>query len=403
MLFKGRKGQAEASNAATLVALIAGIILLYILFLPPSERQALLEGNETTTNGEDNETTEGNITLFSESPGRIDFLSKETFEHDIPSFTLYKTTNAYVLARVNPFYIKNSWFDEKTKQATFKVDDLENTQNVVLTFTPEKHKGILTIKLNSESVFESEITAPNIPPISLPKSLLKGENTLDFSVSESGWAFWSANTYSLQDVQIIGDVTDISRQESKNTFYITGTEAFNLESAKLKFNPDCKPTQVGILQVIINSQTVFSGVPDCGALNIVEFSPDILESGTNKVIFKTEMGSYLIDQIKVETRLKELVYPTYYFELTEKQYQEIADNEKEIILHFEFVREDAEDREMEVNVNGRKFTVEIDKGDTTYSKNIGMGGERYVRRGENYIKIIPLTTLEIVKIKVTLG
>lgn len=390
-----KRGQAEAGNAAVLVALIAAIILLYILFLPPSERKELLE---TPEEGE-NETENGdNITLLSESPGRIDFLDEDEFEHDIPAFTLFKTTNAQVLERVNPFFVKNSWFDEKTKQATFRVGDLANTGNVILTFTVAEHRGVLIIRLNGQTVFENEVATVNVPPVELPKSLLQGENVLEFAVSQAGWAFWRANEYSLQNVQVVGDITDVSKQESKNTFYLSETEAINLESAKLKFNPECKANQVGILEIVINGVTVFSGVPDCGILNALEFSPTLLESGTNRVVFKTEMGSYIVDRIKVETKLKEIVFPTYYFELDDEEFQDVEDNNKDIILHFEFVKAD-EEREMEVIINGRKFTVEIDKGDTKLSKNI----DDFVREEENYIKIVPRTVLEISKLKVTLG
>lgn len=397
MVFKNKRGQGDAGNAAVLVALIGGIILLYILFLPPAERAELLgenltdEDHDGTDNGE-------NKTLLSESPGRIDFLATKEYTHDIPSFTLFKTTNSQIISTINPFYVKNSWFDTKTKTATFNIDDVENTENVFLTFTADKHKGVLAITLNGQIVSESELTTANIAPINLPKNLLQKTNTLEFSVSESGWAFWSANIYSLQNINIIGDITDLSKQESTNVFHLTSTEAANLESVTLEFNPECRQNQVGTLDVTINYETVFSGIPDCGSLNRVEFSPGILSSGTNKVIFKTEMGSYLLDQIVIETRLKESLHPTYYFELSAEEFEDVENDDKDALLHFEFVKAD-EDREVEVTINGRTFTVDIDEGDKSYSKNIN----DYLREEENYVKLVPQTVLEIVKLKITLG
>jgi len=387
-----KRGQG-ATNAATLVALIAALILLYILFLPPEERKELLEGNET---GEgEGEGEGGNETLLKENVGRLDFLKRDEYEHDIPAFTLYKTTNSVEIERFNSINVRNSWFDKRTREASFSISDLENTKNVFLTFTATKHKGILIMKLNGDVIFESE-TGINIEPISLPQSLLKNENKLEFSVSDVGWSFWRTNEYSLTNIKIIGDITDITRQESQNVFHVTSTEVYNAERSTLKFNPDCQPTQVGVLEITLNGYNVFSGVPDCGILNKVDFSPDLLSSGINKIIFKTDKGSYLIDQIKVTTKLKELIYPTYYFDLDREQIKDIQDDDRDLIMRFEFP-DDKEDREAELLINGRKVFLETDE--RFFTKNL----DSYAKEGTNYIKIIPKTTLEIVELKVTLG
>lgn len=394
-----KRGQGGATNAATLVALIAALILLYILFLPPAERRELLEGNETSSEGGGNGGAgKANETILKEKVGRLDFLKTDEYEHDIPSFTLYRTTNAVEIAKINAFNIRNSWFDKKEKEAGFKIENLENTKNLFLALTAAKHRGILVIKLNGDAIFESE-TAVNIEPISLPQGLLKDENKLEFSVSEVGWAFWRTNEYSITGIKIIGDVTDITRQESQNVFYVTATEAFNMERATLRFNPDCQPAQVGVLEIGMNWNSIFSGIPDCGILNKIEFSPDFLSSGVNKVIFRTDKGSYLIDQIRVTTKLKELVYPTYYFDLEREQINQInatRNNYKQLIMRFEFP-DDKEDREAELLINGRKISFDTDK--RFYSKDIGS----YAREGTNYIKIIPKTALEIIELRVTLG
>ncbi len=387
-----KRGQG-ATNAATLVALIAALIILYILFLPPSEREELLNGNVT---GEGEAEAEGeNETILRENVGRLDFLKVDEYEHDIPSFTLYKTTEAVEIERLNAFNTRNSWFDKKAREASFTIEDMENTKNVFLTFTATRHKGILIIRLNGEVIFESE-TGINVEPVSLPQSLLRNENKLEFSVSDVGWAFWSTNEYSLTNIKIIADITDITRQEAQNVFYVISTEVYNAERATLRFNPDCTTGQVGVLGISLNSYNIFSGIPDCGILNKIDFSPDLLNSGTNKLIFKTDKGSYLIDQIKVTTKLKELIYPTYYFDLEKGQMDDIEDDDRDLIMRFEFP-DDKEKREAELLVNGRKIFFDTDK--RFFSKNI----DSYARQGTNHIKIIPKTTLEIVELLVTLG
>ena len=44
--FISRRAQ-DASNAATLIAIIALLIIFYLLFIPPSFRDKILEGNVT--------------------------------------------------------------------------------------------------------------------------------------------------------------------------------------------------------------------------------------------------------------------------------------------------------------------------------------------------------------------
>ena len=67
---KFKKAKPSGNAAAVLVAIIAALIVIYILFLPPAERQALLEGEVNETGALIAEG--GNITLLSESPGRLD-------------------------------------------------------------------------------------------------------------------------------------------------------------------------------------------------------------------------------------------------------------------------------------------------------------------------------------------
>src|SRR3990167_3610773 len=130
-------------NAAVLVAIIAGLIILYILFLPSVEREELLEGEVKKSKAA---SEEENI-LLKEFPGRLDII-KDIEDKTIPNVFLFETTDAKELEKINPFIVRNGWFDKKTKTVTFNVEDLESTDNVILTFSAKKHDGILAIKLN---------------------------------------------------------------------------------------------------------------------------------------------------------------------------------------------------------------------------------------------------------------
>jgi len=391
--------KAQGTNAASatgFIALIVGLIILYIIFLPPDERANLLGENETVEVKEDevSEEDEENI-LMLEYPGRIDYLKEKEYEHDISTFKLYKTINAQELDTINPFIIRHGLFDEVKKEIPFKISDLKNTENILLSFTAKKYNGLLTIKLNDINIFESEITTSNPNPIKLKKDYLEEDNMLEFSVSGTGVKFWSTNVYSFDDIRIVGDVADISRQESKNIFFISENEKLNLERAKLRFWPECEQEDVGKLDVLINYQEVFSGVPDCKTINMYLFSPTVLHKGDNNIVFKTDKGSYRIEQIKITTDLRELTYPTYYFEINESAYDKIKNDEYDAVFSIEFV-DDKQDKEMNLNINNRIISVDTDK--PMYYKNI----DSYVKEGNNFIKIEPLSMLDIIELKVEL-
>ena len=392
--------KAQGTNAASatgFVALIVGLIILYIIFLPPDERANLLGENETIEEeaGENASVEDEENILMLEYPGRIDYLKEKEYEHDISTFKLYKTINAQELDTINPFIIRHGLFDEVKKEIPFRIKDLKNTENVLLSFTAKKHTGILTIKLNDINIFESEIITSNPKPIKLKKNDLEEDNVLEFSVSGTGIKFWSTNIYSFDDIRIVGDVADISRQESKNIFFVSENEKLNLERAKLRFWPECEQEDVGKLDVLINYQEVFSGVPDCKTINMYHFSPTFLHKGDNNIVFKTDKGSYRIEQIKITTDLRELTYPTYYFEINESTYDKIKGDEYDAKLTLEFI-DDKKDNEMNLNINNRMISVDTDEA--KYYKNI----DNYVKEGNNFIKIEPLSMLDIIELKVEL-
>jgi hypothetical protein len=383
----------KKAQAAGLVGIILLLIIFYIILLPPEEREELL-GDEGAKGGKgETKQTQKNVTLLSVNPGRIDFLELDEVEHDIPSFTLFKTTEAKEIKKENPFIIRNGLFDKKFKNFTFNIENLDNVDNVLFSFRLKKHKGILTIKLNGNNIFENEITTVNVEPIILSKDFLRNKNTLSFSVSGVGIKFWTTNEYSFTDIKITADITDISRQESRNVFFVTEKELTNIEKATLKFNPDCRLIDVGILDIALNRRNIYSAVPDCGTLNKIEFSPGLIDIGENNIVFKTNKGSYLIDQIQVKTKLIEPTFPIYYFEVNETISNSIINGTADITLLIDFVDDD-ESKNLDLNINGH--LTNIDQTEPHYDRRINS----WVDEGNNYIEIRPKTTLNIVNLRV---
>ncbi len=138
---------------------------------------------------------------------------------------------------------------------------------------------------------------------------------------------------------------------------------------------------------------MFSGIPDCGMLNKYVVPVGALDAGTNNVVFTTNKGSYLIDQIKVKLELEELSSPLYWFEIDENEMENITENKVDINLTLEFVDDD-EDKILDINVNGHMRR--IDQEEPFYEKQINS----WVEEGRNYVKLIPKKTVDIVNIKI---
>ena len=271
-LFTSRSGQGGL-NAAILVAIIAGLIILYIVFLPSAEREKIISNEKATT------TPEGNV-LLKVSPGLLSTSKGLEAEKPIPNIFLVETTNAKELEKINPFIVRNGWFDKATKKIDFDINDVDNTDNVVLSFTAKKRQGILTIKLNNVVVFENELTSDIIEPVKLEKRLLGKTNSLEFSVSSVGLKFWTTNEYSFENVKIIGDITDTSKQQSTNLFTLSDSEFSSMEKATLKFIPYCgNVNELGTLDIFVNNKKILSSVPKCSDAYKQSIPKSILNEG----------------------------------------------------------------------------------------------------------------------------
>jgi len=385
-----KRGQG-GGGAATLVALIAVFIVFYILFLPPAERNRLLN-NKTTTTGENGEDTSGKIILLKESPGTLFKEEQTEFEHTISPFNLAVFNQDVVLKEKDSMYIQAGGSKDQPQMMILVIKDVDNTKNVKISFTVGKHSGKLIIKLNGEEVFNGEITTSNPAPIKLDN--LKEENILEFSVSSSGWMFWNVNFYELSNIKITATVTNLENQEAAKQFSIS-YDVEDVKEATLRFIPECRVSNVGRLTIKLNAETISSDVPDCGSPSVIEIDPAILKNGGNTIFFSSAAGSYLVDNILIRTTLREPTYPAYYFLLNESSYGKIANNTRDIFLVIKFAgTEDFWDGTAVIN----DIKTTFHQRESTYSKDIGS----FIREDNNYIRIIPDNTLDVVELRVEL-
>jgi len=392
---RGRRGQSSGA-VGTLVAIIGLIIILYVLFLPPEEREKLLGDDDNGGVVDDDDEDDFNRSLLKENPGLLQFLSFDEYEHNIPSINLFSTTEANILKEVNSLYVKKGVFDQINAEFEFEISDLQNIDNAILSFSAKRRAGILTIKLNNDVIFSNEIPGKNVDPIKLEDMHLSGKNTMSFSVSDVGLAFWKVNEYLLENLQIVANLREVGEQKSRNTFVITKTEKDNADSARLRFVPECTPGQVGMLTVYLNRRNVYSAVPDCGIPRPLEFSKDYLQEGENEIMFSTDKGHYLIDQISITTELADVRYPSYYFDISSEEMQAMDDNELDARLAMTLF-DDGSLKEATIYVNG--WTTSMSTRKAHWARNI----THYIEKGNNGIKIVPDGgDLEIVHLRVDL-
>ncbi|MBT7903413.1 hypothetical protein HN587_06135 [Candidatus Woesearchaeota archaeon] len=391
-LFKNKRAE-DGTKAATLVALIALLIIFYLLFIPPQVRQNILEG-DYSEDSKDSGDDDKNTTLLLETPGTLTTISTKDIEHSIAPVNIFASENSKVIDTQNSLSVKKSWFSDKTGEFSFVVQDLSQTENLLLTFVSKLSRGNLQILLNGEEIFNQAITKENPDPIKLSsKYLAQGANSLEFITEDVGLAFWRVNKHNLENLQITGDITDISQQLSRNIFIASATEKNNLKRGKLVFTPECSIGSVGALQALINNHIVYDAVPDCGFAITVEFSPDILRNGENQIVFKTIKGNYLIDLIKIKSELKEIIQPVYFFDLDEDEFSDVQDESDEIYLEITFI--DSQEYHIgKANING--IETNIHQKERVYSKKIN----DYLVKGNNAIKITPEDILQIVKLEV---
>ena len=385
----------QAGPAAGLVAIVAFLIVLYILLLPKAAREELL--NQTTERGA--ETGEAQIErtiLVSAHPGTLDPVKIRSRDKTLSSFNLYSEKTAVVLKTLDALHIENGWLRSNEYNLTFKIDDLEHTENYILAFDVASSLGRVVINLNGNEIYNAQVGIGNVDPIRLDRDLIKSQNSLFFTVSGVGLVFWRLNEYDLRNVRVIADFTDVSKREYANSFIISATEIENFENTELDFVPDCLTKNVGPLKIWINSRELtYQAIPDCGSLVKIPFDPGLLRQGTNTVTFRAEEGNYFVDRVSIKSNLKALTYPFYYFELKKSDIEAVENETANITLELRFA--DLEPKLGEINVNNHIRELDIDEA--TYVKEIN----GFVEEGNNYVQITPKTILNIVDLKVILA
>ena len=402
MATANKRGQ-NAASAAVLLALVMGLIIAFIILIPPEDRAELLDEPYTSSSSSSSSSSTVDLeeavvkeNLLEESPGRIDFLSQNEIEHPLPVVNIYTKTETKILAEKNVATAKKGVFSEERASFSFDIPDFKNSENYLLTFKVRNADGAIQLFLNGDGVYSSESVDGDSITINLPKNNILEENDLVIAASSPGIAFWATNEVTLENIKIVADVTSVKAQESKNIFLISEIEKKNMEKLTLKFKPDCIFEDVGKLDVNINDIEVYSAVPDCDLSMVpIEFSPDMVYQGENEITFRTDKGTYVLSHVLIESKLAEVEYPTYYFDLSLEQYNDVMDENKRLRLQLDFV-DVVVSKYGDVVFNGH--VKHFDTKEVTYTIDLSDDAVK----GSNSVKLKPKKTLEVREIRVDL-
>src|SRR3989344_1551836 len=383
-----RKKAQDADAAATLIGVILIILVFFVLLIPEEERQKILLDNETSVN-ETTTTTDKNV-LLRETSLRLDVTKEKEKDISITNFELRETKPDIEIASFNRFRVTKGLFSKDFKEFVFLAGDADNIQSGFLSFQTEKQSGILKIKLNNYYIFEGSVDANKPVKVDIKKELLQKDNKITFEVSGS---LFENKEYEINDVKIIARMIESERLISFTTFNIDKDTLNSVESGDLNYYIGCDQARVSVLDIILNNKKIVSGVPLCDNLNKVVLSESDFVEGKNTLVFKAQKGSYDFSETKIKLKFSETKELLKYFDVSTNLFSDLIDDKTKVALLITFV-DDKEDKEALLNIN--EGLKNIDQKESKFSMDIS----NYLVKGNNYIKLVPKTPLDIVELKV---
>ncbi|MBU2633783.1 MAG: hypothetical protein KJ674_00905 [Nanoarchaeota archaeon] len=378
----------SGSSVAVFIFLFALFMVLFILLLPPEDREALLQNNVTGGNGE--VITLTSDLLLQTNPGLLKQVSSDKVIHDINSINLYLKNEPTSSDLASSLSISKSLFSENKRQLIFNIEDLENLDKVSLYFVVGDGNGNLIIVLNGMVIYDEK--AVGLVNVVLPTDILGESNSLTFKVSSPGWNIFGKNYYSLSSIKIRESYELTNNKESRKIL-LTEQEDGNGELSYFLY---CNKIEDGArLRIFVNNKEVDNGIISCHtAERTVEIDKDDLNDGYNDIMFEVDKGDYVFTDIQLEVESKDGGSLNYKFSLSENQYDDVLAEDKDVRLFLEF--NDDEIKKATLSVNGNEFSLDTD--DIDYEYDIS----NYVKEGNNFFKIIPINEFNVDELSIEL-
>ncbi|MBS3159942.1 hypothetical protein J4436_04080 [Candidatus Woesearchaeota archaeon] len=380
----GQKEELAGKAVMIIILVIAFLIALYILFLPPEERRDLLNQEEPTGTPKTGTTF---IELFSESPGKLYPLKEYITTKNIPSIDLYTKTTIQADTLSQSLFISKSLFSNNPQTIYFSLDS-QDKATLFFSLTGE-NSGTLRIYINNNLFFSEKISENDVKLINIPTRFLKQENSLYFEVSSPGLFFWKTNEMHLKDIGIRQEIESINIKEQR-LFVFTNQEISSLKTAKLSFYQFCEKDIGGHLTILLNNMELFNANLKCiNTATNIDIPKDILKN-ENILQFEIDKGEFSFNQVKIQTDTKEQTFPYYTFELSSTEFNKIENSTLKITMV-----DDGKLKSALFYLNSEKLSLK------TRDVNYNFYVQDYLEYGTNYLRIEPLSPFEIISLKIT--
>mgnify|MGYP001613299378 CR=1 FL=1 len=391
-MLKCKKGSSDGSAVFVIIIIIALFMVLYILFVPPDVRQDILEGNnESAEKSEDSERQE----LLAESPGSVFPTKTSITVHKLSDMNLFLKTEPKITNLASSITVKKSMFAKSSPTLKFSLNSLSDTNSANLFFSVSRASGELRVKLNGNTIYAEEIQSSGIKVIELPKSYLEKNNELEFSVSTG---IFASNVYSLKDIGVKQEF-ELRNAEESRTFSVSESEKKDAESVVLSFRQFCnEKLESGVtdFKILLNEKDAFRKKISClSTEESVELKSSLLVEGTNTISFRIDEGDFLFSTVEIRTKSKDSSFPSYTFTLSDKNFEKVKDNEKDITLIL-LLEDNKETKSARIEINSDEIFMRTESG--KFELNL----RDYVVDGTNFLRIIPSKTFTITGLKVVL-
>jgi len=377
----------SGTSIAVFIFLLALFMVLYILLLPPADRNALLYQNNTnvTSTG-----TTGSNLLLKVNPGSIKAETSDQIVHDINSINLYMKNEPVSSDLANSIYVSKGIFSEDSRQIVFNVEDLGNLDRASLYFLVTESKGNLIISLNGVEIYDEK--SIGLINVILPTDLLSESNVITFKASSPGWNIFGRNYYSLKTIKLRQNYELTNNKESRS-FLLSEQEKGDGELTYVLY---CNKLEGGSrLRIFLNDKEINNEIINCNtAEKTIEIDKEDLEKGSNSLMFEIDKGDYVFSDIKMKVDSQEGGSISYKFSLSKSQYDSVLSEDKFVMIYLEF--NDDKDKKADLNVDGNEFS--LDTNEISYDYDVS----NYVKEGSNFFKITPTKDFNIDELRIVL-
>lgn len=337
-----------------LIIAIAIGLLIYVYFLPLSEKCKIMSLPECVTLGDK---------IFSTSPGIIEE-KEDTVEYSLLPVELFTKEEKELKTIAEGITVKKGWFYSYSPKLAFSTH--EKSKGVMLFIYLGENKAI-NIIVNGKKVTTLKGAGQHV--VFLPANDLKDVNILEIYPNVP-WFPWQINTVLLQ--KVLYKESYLITQEKISQNLTIKEDLKNILEAKIIFKSECLSKDN--LTVIFNDEELNDELI-CGT-----YTFDILDLIKDKnILILFSQGNYFVYNIVIELKVKEVVWPTYHFTVPSKPVRDTLKLE---------LPGDGEKR-LTVYLNGNPISV------VTSANSWQTDITKYISAGSNVVIVIPEEKVEV--------